>query len=126
MPSAGRGLAICEVLNVRMNIRLLKKDQDSTKECGRNNLGWQGGWSRDMDSANMPIKQILFRTSYIFAIVGGLIALVGDWLLGQPIVGANIGAEILILSATGLMFVAVATCIAALNTTFLGKMTLRT
>ena len=61
----------------------------------------------------MTIKNILFRTSYIFDLAGGLVAVAGGWLLGQPSSGANIGAGLLIMGGTALMFVAVATCIVA-------------
>ncbi len=66
----------------------------------------------------MTVARIIFRISYVFAMVGGLVAVGGGWLLAQPTVGANIGAGILILAGTGLMAIAVLTCIVAWVTTF--------
>lgn len=59
----------------------------------------------------MKVKKLLFRTSYAFAMAGGLIAVAGGWLLGRPSTGANIGAGLLIMGASVLMSVAVVTCI---------------
>lgn len=74
-----------------------------------------------MEGIGMTLKRILFRGSYIFAMVGGLMAVLGGWLLAQPSVGANIGAGLLIMGATGLVFIAVVTCIAAWSTALVGR-----
>lgn len=58
-------------------------------------------------SQPLPFARMAFRISYAFAMVGGLVALGGTWLLAQPTEGANIGAGLLIIGATGLMALAV-------------------
>ena len=62
----------------------------------------------------MSTKQIFFRISYVFAMVGGFVAVAGGWLLAQPTQGANIGAGLLIMGATVLMLLAVVIGIIAL------------
>lgn len=69
----------------------------------------------------MSTKQILFRFSYILAMVGGLVTVAVAWLIAQPTEGANIGAGLLILAGTGIMGGAVLTCIIAWIVSFTQK-----
>ena len=69
----------------------------------------------------MVPRKVLFNISYGFALLGGLVALSGAWMLSQPTEDANIGAWLVLIAAIGLIGLAVITGVVTLIIVILNK-----